>query len=318
MANSTETDYNEMNVIQCLFLFAFSGITLAGLVIQSFIVAVNGMDWLKGRSITDADKIISSIGISRIIFHTAYLLLHLLGKIYLKIPKIIAVIISFTLQSSASSSVWLTTLLSIFFYFKISTFHNIFFRGLKAIISRRVLHLIFASVLFSVLHSSMFYFSMSSKTYKNSTQYYISYFREAQIISYLNIWWTALPLLIFFIASLLLIILLAFHMSRMNNHGNMTTSRDIYHRTMMFTVVSFLACGFYIVIFLFQMCMRLDYSLFPVTINIFPVLHSALLIYVATKLRNQFFRVFHCGTYCLSNRKSPGHRSSEPMEVTAL
>ncbi|KAM5164229.1 taste receptor type 2 member 64-like [Mantella aurantiaca] len=312
MANSTEED--KYGIIEELYLiiFAFPGIILSGLVIQSFIVAVNVIDWLKGRSVTGADKIISSIGISRIIFHTAYLMSYVSKLSFSEIPLIISMMIDFTLQSSSFSSVWLSTLLSIFFYFKISTFHNIFFTGLKAIILRRVLHLIFASVLFSVLHSSMFYFTVPRMTFMNSTQYYISYYREAQIISYLYIWWTALPLIIFFISSLLLIILLGFHMSRMNNHGNMTSSTDTYQRTMKFTVVSFMTCTFNIIVLLFRAFTELiNYFLLFVTINIFPVLHSALLIYVAKKLRHQFFRVFQCGTYCLSNRKSPGPRSSD-------
>ncbi|KAM5165061.1 taste receptor type 2 member 13-like [Mantella aurantiaca] len=319
MANSTEEDYNETSMLYYLCLFSCPGIILVGLVIQSFMVAVNGMDWLKGRSVTGTDKIISSIGISRIFFHTSCLMFFFSWSSLFEITEIFAILIVSILQVSALSNLWLSTLLSIFFYFKISIFRNVFFLYVKAIILTKVVQLIIASMLFTVVDLVMNFFATSFSFLGNSTQNYIINEKQTELISYVSLFWTALPLLLFFIASLLLIILLGLHMSRMNNHGSMTSSTDTYQRTMMFTVVSFLACTFNIIVYVFQAYVGLlIYAWFFVIMNILQVLHSVLLIYVTAKLRNQFFRIVHCGMNCFLIRKSPGLHSKNGVEVTAL
>ncbi|XP_040203361.1 taste receptor type 2 member 4-like [Rana temporaria] len=316
MANSTEEDYYINSVLFDLFIFSCFGITLAGLVIQLFIVAVNVNDWMKGRSITGADKIITSIGISRIFFNALWLLISS-SFIFSEFPETIYIFLEFSLRTLATSNIWLSTLLSIFFYFKISTFHNVFFLCMKAIISRKVVYLIIACVLFSVLHSSVYCFAMPS-FFRNSTQDDILYYRQNEILSYVGILWTIFPLLIVFIASFLLIILLGFHIRRMNNHGNKKSSTDTYLRTMKFTVFSFLICAFYNIVDLLDHMKLLDFISFNITMNTFPALHSFLLIYVATKLRNQLFQIVHCGTNCLSSKNAPGRQSGKPMEVTPV
>ncbi|XP_073484957.1 taste receptor type 2 member 4-like [Aquarana catesbeiana] len=162
MANSTEEDNYESILGQNLFLSALLVIlVLAGLVVQLFIVAVNVIDWRKGSSMTGADKMITSIGISRIFFHTLqllefFLLFYFVESLYY-LPEIFLFItmISFLGHSSAFSNILLSTLLSIFFYIKISTFHNVFFLSLKAIMSRRVIYLIIACVTLSLGYTSM-------------------------------------------------------------------------------------------------------------------------------------------------------------------
>nr|DBA25501.1 TPA: hypothetical protein GDO54_009881 [Pyxicephalus adspersus] len=314
MVNSTEeTSYEDY-----LSLIALGAtLVFAGLPIQSFIVAVNVIDWLKRRSITGADQIITSIGISRIFSHTA-VLLALFSSLYVtKIPEVVFALCYLTEYSSAIASIWLSTLLSIFFYVKISTFHNVFFLRLKTIISQRVTYLIIGSLLLFLGYTFIYNFALLINRFRNSTQDYISYYKQLEIISYVNILWFVSPLLIFFIVSLLLIILLGFHMRRMNNHGNMTSSTDTYLRIMRFTFLSFLVSAYYITLNVFQRyILSFTFVWVFITMNIFPVLHSVLLIYVAVKLRNHFFRIVYCITDRFLKRKAP--RPREPVVVISL
>ncbi|XP_018425355.1 PREDICTED: taste receptor type 2 member 125-like [Nanorana parkeri] len=321
MANSTEEGYDLIDLTQYLIPFGcFVTFSLAGLLIQSFIVVVNVIDWMKGRSITGADQIITSIGISRIFLHTTYLMYIVLLFYFSRLPKLINILNDLTARTSAFADIWLSTLLSIFFYFKISTFHNILFLRLKAFISRRVVHLIIASVLMSVVYSSMYYVAVSMTYSTISTQNATLSYRQEEIISHVYTVWTVLPLLMTFVASLLLIILLGFHLRRMKIRGNVTSSTDAYLRTMKYTVVSFLGWAFYMLGNVSPINMGFLFSLWWfVLMTIFPVLHSVLLIYVSTKLRNHFLRIVRCGTICLRrNRNPPGPRSGESVEVTRL
>nr|DBA25513.1 TPA: hypothetical protein GDO54_009893 [Pyxicephalus adspersus] len=300
MANSTGEDHSKIILMQYFLRSAGAGILiLAGLVIQLFIVAVNITDWLKGRSITEADKIITSLGVSRILFHL-FCLLGLFAVTSLSKSPSIFLILYILIEISTYSGVWLSTLLSTFFYFKISTFHNVFFLRLKAIISKRVTYLILASVLLSLPYSFVNFVATFNELLKNSTQTINADYTKQQIMSNFHVALNIFPILLFFIASALFIILLGFHMSRMNNHGHAMSNTDTYHRTLTFTVFSFLACAFYVINILFQVFMRLlDIFWLCFTINVFPVLHSLLLIYVMTKLRNQFFMIVRCRINCL-------------------
>ncbi|XP_073484935.1 taste receptor type 2 member 50-like [Aquarana catesbeiana] len=316
MANSTEKIYYEI-LEQYLFPFALLVIlVLAGLVIQSFIVTVNIIDWMKGRLITGADKIITSIGISRIFFHAAFLLNLFLFAYLSNITIIFSIFIFCALESLNFSNIWLSALLSIFFYFKISTSHNVFILRLKVIMSKRIIYLIIATFILSLGYTSMNGLLIFHIFFRNSTQAYTSVImQQIEMLDYFKSLWNLLPLLMSFITSVLLIILLGLHTSRLNNHGH----ADTYCRTITFTVFSFLACGLYTILNVVHVYMRLlgVFWWYFIT-NVFPVLHSILLIYVATKLRNQFFRIVHCGTDYLFNRNTPGSRSRGPEQETPL
>ncbi|XP_077346480.1 taste receptor type 2 member 43-like [Lithobates pipiens] len=322
MANSTEEDNYESILGENLFLPSLLVIlVLAGLAVQLFIVAVNVTDWRKGNSMTGADKIITSIGISRICFHTIQLLEIFLvfffkELIYYSTENYLYNTISFLEQFSVFSNILLSILLSIFFYIKISTSHNVFFLSLKAIMSRRVTYLIIACVTLSLGYTIMGAFPVIY--YTHLTQNNISDIDYGHIKPSYTVSMNMLPLIVFFITSSFLIILLCLHTSRMNNCGNV----DIYHRTIIFTALSFLVCSFLLTVDLLQvywlLLEKLDlFDLYFIN-NIFPALHSILLIYVATKLRNQFFRIVHFAAHCLFIRKAPGPHTREPVEVTRL
>lgn len=197
MSNSTEGKYNNI-----WLPVATSGIfTLAGLLVESFIVAVNVIDWLKGRLMKATDQIITSIGISRF-FCLISSLLYMFSELYsTKFDIRFYLFIVCTWQTSDFSSIWLSTLLSIFFSFRISTFQNVFFLYLKAIISRRVVYLIFASVLLGfiysfiglVLHFILFRDSMDQE-------------KPVQIMSALYFSCSLIPLLVYFVFSVLLVV----------------------------------------------------------------------------------------------------------------
>lgn len=296
-------------LIQNWFPFACFGISvMMGLVMQPFIVFVNIIDWLKGRAITGADKIITSLEISKVFFHVSCLLYFFAMFYFPESFTAVAKFLSLILHSTAFSNILLSTLLSIFFYVKIATFHNVFFLRMKAIISRKLIHLIIASALWSVGYASMYFMGPPVRFLRNSTQSYISDYRlKMKTMSHFNLLWNIFPCVIVFLASALLIITLGFHVSRRNNLGHVTSNTDAYCRTINFTGVSFMIWALYFITITTEgYTLLLDPLWLLSLLNIFPALHSVLLIYVATKLRNQFFKIVHYGTDCLFNRQDPG------------
>lgn len=317
MTNSTENSYDETQYF--LLLAPFAILISSCLLIQLFIVVENIIDWLKRRSITGADKIITTLGISRIIFHTACLL-HCFSAFFVsKFPEIFFTL-TIVVQTSVFSNLWLSTLLSVFFYFSISTSQNVFFLRLKAIILKRVSFLIITSVLLSLGYSTISFMVTFKTIFRNLTKFNITIIIQQQkLMTYSNVLWSIFPLLMFFTASALLINLLFFHERRMNNCGNAMSSTATYHRTMKFTVFSFMTCVFYTMLHVFEVYVNPSNILCLHFIrNIFPVLQSVLLIYVTAKLRNQFFRIVHCGTDWWFNRNPPGLHSGEPVEAINL
>nr|DBA25508.1 TPA: hypothetical protein GDO54_009888 [Pyxicephalus adspersus] len=245
---------------------------LATISLQLFIVIVNVIDWLKGRSLTAADQIITSIGITRIIFsvcspfyYFTYYCTAELRVIFLVLNLVFGI-------TSFFASIWLSSLLSILFCFKISTFRNVFFSRLKTILSQRVLFLIFASVLMAFGYTVMFCLVVTHKLFGSSGNYdFLFYNQNFQLIISMHILGNIFPIITCFASSVILIISLGFHIRQMKTHRNMLS-----------------------------------------------VLHSISLIYVTTKLKNQFFRIIHGKMDCLFRRKACEPDTSRPLEMIPL
>ncbi|XP_073488854.1 LOW QUALITY PROTEIN: taste receptor type 2 member 3-like [Aquarana catesbeiana] len=100
----------------CLGMFI-----LAGLSLQSFIVAVNVIDWLKGRSMTATDQIITSIGITRIIYLFSCPLHFLSYYCTAGLGTKMLLLYVFTGIAAGFSSTWLSALVATFFCIKTFT-----------------------------------------------------------------------------------------------------------------------------------------------------------------------------------------------------
>lgn len=318
MANCTKDEY-EMILIQCLLPFVCLGIlVLPSLLLQSFILAVNIIDWMKGRPMKDTDKLIILNELSKLCFHTASLLYFLAMFNFPESSSLFLISLEVVINFSAFFSIYVSTMHVIFIYFKMFTFHNVFLR-LKTIALRKVAYLIVASVLVSLAFSFTQLLTYTIQVFRSSIQIFILHYKRKPIdVLYFHLLWNMLPILMNFLPSFLLIISLVLHMVRMNNCGNVTSSTDAYRRTIRFTCLCILIWVIHIVTYIEGVYMWFFGPWYLFIMNSIPCLHSVLLIYAATKLRNQFFRIVHCGADYVFNRKVPGPHSREPMEVTAL
>nr|DBA25497.1 TPA: hypothetical protein GDO54_009877 [Pyxicephalus adspersus] len=301
MANATEGEYYNHIMLFWLPVAASAVVSLAGLLLQIFIVAVNVIDWLKERSMLPADQIITSLSISRIVFHIVCLMEFLNHFPVLSvIPEELAI---FLWRLSEFSSIWLSTLLSVFFFLKISTFHNVYFLRLKTLISQKIVYLITVCVVFSLVYAFSFFLFPINLT-KNYVLHFLNKFpTEAQIMANIDHVWNTISLIVSLASSVLLIISLRSHIRKMSNHGNIMSSGHAFIRTIKFTAVSFLAYTFYV---LFGMAYKIYFKneekWFILTWISLSVLHSVLLVYATTKIRNKFLTIVHGGKRCLFNR----------------
>ncbi|KAG9464655.1 hypothetical protein GDO78_019582 [Eleutherodactylus coqui] len=200
---------------------------LAGFLINVFIVAVNISEWKKGRPVSTSDKVITSLGISRLIFQVSCLLMLILDGYFNRLSSLFVLLVMLT---SDTSSIWFFTLLSVVFCLKISTLQNAFFLWLKIFVLNRVSHLIMASLMVSVSYALLFSLMTNLAIANNSTQETNNNVYMGLHISVL-IFPTTGPLLINFMSSVLLIIYLCDHMTRMRSESNRTSHLDTYYKT---------------------------------------------------------------------------------------
>nr|DBA25522.1 TPA: hypothetical protein GDO54_009901 [Pyxicephalus adspersus] len=279
--------------------YAATGIiSIAGLTAQSFIIAINVSDRLKGGLMSAVDQIIFSLGLSRFFFHF-FSLWSFFQIVFTDaeaeiFDRIILIDLIYMIGDiSVISSIWLSSLLSVILCLKISNFHNLLFLHLKAIISKRTIPLIILIVLCSCtltfLYSSIQFIeypnnSTSAKIIKESA--------NSEILNSLLILWLVLALFIYFLSTFFLIIPLCLHINKMKSDTNMTFCMDTYTKTIIFIILSFLMCAAYIIFTLKVENVNLHNVKTILIWNIFPFLHSAYLIYAITKLRNHFVKTF--------------------------
>lgn len=320
MTNSTVGECLFSSLLQSWFS-SVGMFILAGLLLQSFIVAVNVIDWLKGRSMTATDQIITSIGITRIIYNFSCPL-HLLSYSCTAGLGIQMWLLNvFTGISAGFSSIWLSALLATFFCIKISTFNNNFFLHLKTVISQRVLFLIFTSVLLGFGYAFTLAWVFFFARYNNLSYNEILHdSHNFPLIFIFNCLWNIFPVLIFFVSSVLLVICLGFHIRQMKKYRNVPSSTDTNHKMIMFTSLSFLSCALCGIVNLTETYGTKLFGILWMYVlwNIFPVLHSVSIIYVSTKLRDAYFRSVHWGINFLFWRKPSELDPRELMEVTRL
>ncbi|XP_074046223.1 taste receptor type 2 member 7-like [Macrotis lagotis] len=122
-----------------IFFTLITGEFLLGILVNGFIALVNCIDWIKNKKLSPSDLIVLSLAISRIVFSCVglwegYLIAVSIGvpiKDKIRITDILMVLIH-------NSNIWFTTLLSIFFFLKITNFSHPLFLWMKWRIDRMV------------------------------------------------------------------------------------------------------------------------------------------------------------------------------------
>nr|DBA25490.1 TPA: hypothetical protein GDO54_009870 [Pyxicephalus adspersus] len=306
MAFSVKAEYN----------FAFLSLVVAveigfilGLLINSFIVAVNIMNWFKERPMTANDQVITSIAIARILLQSACLF-HIFVTVFFNSNYLNLFLIIMMVMSNYSS-IWLTNLLAIVFFLKIFNFQNVFFQKLKAVVSQKALYFIAGSILLSFFYGVLYTWLDYTTVLANTTESFtVTWTHNMQTslkyFIYFFLGYTV-PFLIYLIILSLLVFFLYFHMSKIKTSSSLL-GLDNYYTALKSVACCFLCYSFnvgsnLIVMYYYD---SLSIVLINVIFNIFPALHSVFIIYRTPKLKTGLLRLFKCGTSCALNRGGSG------------
>ncbi|KAG9467577.1 hypothetical protein GDO78_014679 [Eleutherodactylus coqui] len=293
MADSDDTD------IQYLGLLALTLIALiAGLVIHSFIIGVNVTDWWKGRSVTPADHIVTSLGISRMCAQCAKAIFLIVNRLLLSRQDVyVKLILSTAYIFFTYVNFWLTSLLSIVFCLKISNFHTRLFLYLRGMIAHRTVYFIIATVLLSAFNCGIpFTLALSDMHIVGGYNTIMTNLSmHCASIKYIYIYTVGaiIPLLFYVISSVLLFTSLYHHTTKMAS--NLSINLETYYSLMKFVSLTFIyntlyfighfVCAFYYYFY----CSHLLWLL--IVLDVLPVLHSSYLIYRTPRLRSQMSKV---------------------------
>ncbi|KAG9462019.1 hypothetical protein GDO78_015097 [Eleutherodactylus coqui] len=311
MADSTEGD---TDVLHLGFLVLALIALIAGLVIHSFIIGVNVTDWWKGRPVTAVDHIVTSLGISRMCSQSIATLGLFLITLFSSIQHLRAVILTMAGLSNFFMYVnyWLTSLLSILFYLKISNLQTRLFLYLRRMIVDKTVYFIVAAVLLSAVSSGITFMKTFTKniyggTYNTMKANFSTNCTSFGLIFSFTIV-ASIPMFFSCISSVLLFTSLYHHTAKMKMSSNLSIKLETYYSVMKFisfTLIyktiyyfGFFTCTF----FNYFYCARLVWLY--IVLEFLPALHSCYLIYRTAKLRSQMSKALQVVTDFLLQRKS--------------
>ncbi|XP_069829447.1 taste receptor type 2 member 140-like [Dendropsophus ebraccatus] len=283
-------------------------LSIIGVLINGFIVAVNLIDWLKRKTISHIDQIIIVLGVSRICFHASSFLYTLLDVLFLSQNFLIHLyVIKIILTFFNHFSFWVMTLLSVVFCLKISNFHHLFLLRLKIITTQKVAHVIVVLAMFSICYIFLIFLiehiEFPKDLMRNVTSGGSKIPQGSAMLLFLFLLGNSVPSIVFCTSSALMIVSLSCHIHRMKLNETPTSNLDTYYNVIKFMT---LFLTYYVIITV--ICVMVIYSHFfysldiiwvYITVNIFPNLHSTCLVLWTTKLRERFYKIFQC----LSNRQ---------------
>ncbi|KAG8548283.1 hypothetical protein GDO81_025896, partial [Engystomops pustulosus] len=274
---------------------------VAGLVIHSFIIGVNVSDWWRGRSVTPVDLIVTSLGFSRMCSQASLTLYLIVVKFLMNNYKsnVILLVIDTVYHFFTCTNIWLTSLLSIVLYLKISNLHTRLFLYLRRMISHKTGRLIVASGVCSTLNT-LFSFYLTFSEITNGATYNTTIrnpFQDCIYIYYIFTLTTAtsLPLLFCCTSSVLLFVSLYHHTTRMKMSSNLSINLETYYSAMRFISFTFFyniiyyAVHFAWGLYYYFYCVELTWLY--IFMGFLPALHSSYLIYKTAKLRSQMSKV---------------------------
>uniref|UniRef100_A0A4X2M190 Taste receptor type 2 n=1 Tax=Vombatus ursinus TaxID=29139 RepID=A0A4X2M190_VOMUR len=154
-----------------IFIALASGEFLLGILLNGFIVLVNCIDWVKSKKLPPCDVILLSLAISRIGLLCTTVWDSYLIVTSINVPNQVRMI-DILLALSHGSNIWFTTLLSIFYFLKITNFSNPFFLWMKWRIDRMVVMLLMGPLII--------YFSITFPMMEKTYHYYGSLFNRGK------------------------------------------------------------------------------------------------------------------------------------------
>ncbi|XP_051852428.1 taste receptor type 2 member 7-like [Antechinus flavipes] len=131
-----------------IYMTIITGEFLLGFLVNGFIALVNCINWVKSKKLSSSDLILISLAFSRIglvcaIIWNSYSVVHSIDIFITDYLKIIHIFLIF----SHNSNIWFATVLSIFYFLKITNFTNSFFLWIKSRIDRMIFILLWGPLI---------------------------------------------------------------------------------------------------------------------------------------------------------------------------
>ncbi|XP_021046932.1 taste receptor type 2 member 125-like [Mus pahari] len=273
---------------------------IIGNVGNGFIALANIMDWVKRRKLSSLDQLLTALAISRI---TLLWSLYLMKRTFLMDPNIDTIVQSTRLTNaiwiiSNHFSIWLATILSIFYFLKIANFSNFIFYYLRWRFEKVILVALLVSlVLFfiDILVTNM-HINIWADEFKGnvSDSYKLKiFFQVSRLLVLTNTMFTFVPFTVSMIMFFLLIFSLWKHL-KMVKHIALSSQNasTTAHINALRNVVVFLLLYVIFILSLFAHLWSFEfeektYFAFFCLVGIFalPSLHSCILILGNSKLR---------------------------------
>ncbi|XP_068943107.1 taste receptor type 2 member 40-like [Petaurus breviceps papuanus] len=306
---SSPEDKPSMFVIIVSFTIPGMG-CITGIIGNSFIMVINGAEWIQNRKFPTSGRILFFLSLSRIALQSCMMIESSVSLIFPSFYKEDTVYATFKVifMFLTFCSLWFATWLNIFYFVKIANFNNCLFLRLKWRITQLMPWLLWSSVIisfgFSVLFSQQIYNTSCNDSildpFSNSTKK--KYIISTNMINLTIIYNVGMfiPLILFMLAAFLLIISLKRHTLQMesNTTGARNPSMEA-HIGAIKSISSFLMLYiFNFVALLLYMSNIFDDDSFwiafcKIIMATYPSSHSVLLISGNPKLRNAWGRFQH-------------------------
>ncbi|XP_077346513.1 taste receptor type 2 member 8-like [Lithobates pipiens] len=276
-----------------------------GLVLSGFIVLMNCKTWKRNRYLRTGDKIVTSLCLSRWIFQGLYGIHHIMQW---HLPRVFfhgyaneACVLGRIILNYIT--VWLASLLCVYYCVKITNYKHVVFLYLKAKMSKLVPWYIglsvFLSVVFSLPYGWLVFFTSDytgkiTESFQNTTKKK----REGPYVYFIG---STPPFIIFTVAFFLTVPSLWRHIRNMSSVGSSFRNPDMQaHYNAIKSMAAFFALHI-----LFIMSINITFSgvmeigipynsVSFVLSSFYPFLHSAVIIFYNRKLKEEFLKLFTC------------------------
>nr|XP_016847467.1 PREDICTED: taste receptor type 2 member 9-like [Anolis carolinensis] len=316
--------------LSLLFLIVVVAATVVGLMGNGFITTAGCCDWIRRKTLSSSHMIMLALSLSRFFFLGMMLSTHCLFLYDTGNPKCMPRIILFFLCFSNAISLWIVTVLVIFYCMKIVNFTQPLLVIMKLRISKMVLQMLLGSWLVSFLVSLPFIWYENCENFCNGSKIIwgsISWTCQTQnlpnrLAFVLYMVGTFLPSIIYLIFSVILIHSLVHHVKRLQwNTEGFPDQRLAVHLRAIKMLVSFL------VLYSANLVSLIALSLLPsiwthvISTTVIVGYHSGhtiTLIFIDSQLKQALSKVLHgVMRQCLSKPLSSSHpktskRTSSP------
>uniref|UniRef100_A0A8C5MJK7 Taste receptor type 2 n=1 Tax=Leptobrachium leishanense TaxID=445787 RepID=A0A8C5MJK7_9ANUR len=285
-----------------ILLLMYTAVLVAALTVNLlnlFIVAVNFLDYLKGRQLKTCDKIQGSLAVSRMGYQCVYLyydmtLLFQSGGIRRnqKFSPFINSMFFYT-------SLWIAALLSVLYFLKIANYKNVFFLLLKRLITQKVHYFIITAFLIALCFSYLQIRDMfvgdvfSNFTYVNDTMDNECETDCININALVFSMGNLGPFIMYSSFFFSLLTSMCRHMKQMRSRDTGFASKhlDAYYAAIKSIAACFLLFTLQFVTSIVHMILisTMYKRWIGMLLVIFPSLHSGYLVYGTPKLRQQFY-----------------------------